>query len=398
VAPGIFLIGYNIGTGSVTTMASAGARYGMGLTWTLVVSCLITLILMLAYGRYTLATGETAVESYRKHIGRWLALTIIVTLVLSEIVSSMGVMGIISSVVYEWSSWFMPGGKGVHPLLSAAVFGAILYWLFWVGRQSFFEKALALFVAVMGLSFLLSMFIVIPDPWAVAKGMVPSLPGDAQRGLFTAGMVGTTVAAPLFVIRTILLQERGWGPGEFRLEVRDAVVSVSIMLALSVAVMACAAGTFYPRGEVVEKATDMIRLLEPIAGRGAVGIFVIGIIGAGLSSLFPIYLMGPWLISDYRGVKRRPRSAFYRVCVLLAVLCGFVVPILGKRPVMFMVASQAFCVLALPLVVGAIIVLYRKAPAAKRLPLGPWLTTGCAAAFLFSLYISYIALVGLLNL
>lgn len=33
VGPGLFLIGYNIGTGSVTTMAKTGANYGMELFW-----------------------------------------------------------------------------------------------------------------------------------------------------------------------------------------------------------------------------------------------------------------------------------------------------------------------------------------------------------------------------
>ncbi len=32
--PGIFLLGFNIGTGSVTSMAKAGATYGMSLLWT----------------------------------------------------------------------------------------------------------------------------------------------------------------------------------------------------------------------------------------------------------------------------------------------------------------------------------------------------------------------------
>ena len=31
VGPGIFAIGYTIGTGSVTSMAKAGADYGLGL-------------------------------------------------------------------------------------------------------------------------------------------------------------------------------------------------------------------------------------------------------------------------------------------------------------------------------------------------------------------------------
>ena len=40
--PGIFLLGFNIGTGSVTSMAKAGATYGMSLLWTIVASCLAT--------------------------------------------------------------------------------------------------------------------------------------------------------------------------------------------------------------------------------------------------------------------------------------------------------------------------------------------------------------------
>jgi Mn2+/Fe2+ NRAMP family transporter len=33
IMPGIFLIGYNIGTGSLTAMSKAGANYGMDLLW-----------------------------------------------------------------------------------------------------------------------------------------------------------------------------------------------------------------------------------------------------------------------------------------------------------------------------------------------------------------------------
>ncbi len=52
--PGIFLLGFNIGTGSVTAMAKAGADYGMTLLWTIVASCLCTFFMINLYGRYTL--------------------------------------------------------------------------------------------------------------------------------------------------------------------------------------------------------------------------------------------------------------------------------------------------------------------------------------------------------
>ena len=64
--PGIFLLGFNIGTGSVTSMAKAGSSYGMELLWTIVASCLATYFMISLYGRYTLVTGETALSGVQK--------------------------------------------------------------------------------------------------------------------------------------------------------------------------------------------------------------------------------------------------------------------------------------------------------------------------------------------
>ena len=57
VGPGIFMIGYNIGTGSVTNMASAGSRYGMSIFWVLILSCIFTFVMLVAYGQFTLVTA-----------------------------------------------------------------------------------------------------------------------------------------------------------------------------------------------------------------------------------------------------------------------------------------------------------------------------------------------------
>lgn len=70
VGPGLFLIAYNIGTGSVITMAKAGADYGMSLFWTLVLSCIFTYVLMVAYGQVTLVSGSTALHNIKTHIPR----------------------------------------------------------------------------------------------------------------------------------------------------------------------------------------------------------------------------------------------------------------------------------------------------------------------------------------
>ena len=58
IGPGIFAIGYTIGTGSVTSMSKAGSAYGMELIWVLFLSAFFAWILMEAYGRYAIATGR----------------------------------------------------------------------------------------------------------------------------------------------------------------------------------------------------------------------------------------------------------------------------------------------------------------------------------------------------
>ena len=160
--PGIFLLGFNIGTGSVTAMAKAGADYGMALLWTLVASCLCTFFMINLYGRYTLVTGETALFAFRRHIHPSVGLFFIVALTAGVCGSVMGVMGIVADICHEWSKAFVDGG--VSPLIFAAFFVTLVYFIFWNGRTQFFERALAVVVALMSACFLVNFFIMMPAP------------------------------------------------------------------------------------------------------------------------------------------------------------------------------------------------------------------------------------------
>lgn len=360
IAPGIFLIGYNIGTGSITTMASSGAAYGMTMIWPLLLSCIFTYFLIMLFGRYTSTTGLTILTSFRKFFGSGVTLFVLISLLVSEWVSCMGVMGVVTQVVQEWSRPLTASGNGFSPVITAALFGALLYYLFWNGQHRIFEKILAVFVGIMGLCFILTMFMVIPDAKEVIGGLVPRMPDDPDAMLIMAGMVGTTMGAILYVVRSILVQEKGWGPADLKQERRDAIISSSMMFILSIAVMASAAGTLHPLGLKVDNAIDMVKLMEPLAGRFAVSIFVGGIVAAGLSSLFPIILLAPWLFADYNNRPRNMRSTGTRLLVLFGVLLGLVVPVFGGRPVLVMIVSQALTVIVTPLVLALMLYIYNR--------------------------------------
>jgi Mn2+/Fe2+ NRAMP family transporter len=100
--------------------------------------------------------------------------------------------------------------------------------------------------------------------------------------------------------------------------------------------------------------------MEPLAGRFAISVFVVGIVAAGLSSLFPIILLAPWLFADYNNRPRNMRSASTRLLVIFGVLLGFVVPVFGGRPVLVMIISQALCTIVSPVVLILMFYLYNR--------------------------------------
>ncbi|MBN1291228.1 MAG: divalent metal cation transporter [Candidatus Latescibacteria bacterium] len=397
IGPGIFIIGYIIGTGSVTTMATSGAKYGMSMTWALGLSCFFTYVTIVCISRSTIVSGETLLFSIKQKFGKIIAIFVIFGLMMTELTSIMGVMGIATDVVREWTRPLTASGNGIHPIWSALLFTAILYYLFWKGTHGFFLRAMAVIVALMGCSFVLTMFMVIPEPAEIIKGLVPKLPSGGNAHLILAGLVGTTMASVCVVTRSYLVAEKGWTLNDLKDENRDAIISLSLTFLVSAAIIACAAGTMYPRGIMVENAIDMVKTLEPLAGRFATSIFVAGIIAAALSSLFPNYVLAPWLFCDYLNIPRKMDRPTIRIAVFLLASLGIVVPLFGGKPVILMIASQAVSPVVMPLLIVLLFVLLNDKKYADRYKNPLILNTGLIVTFIFSLFISYSAVIGLLD-
>jgi Mn2+/Fe2+ NRAMP family transporter len=359
VGPGLFLIGYNIGTGSVTTMAKTGAEHGMGLFWVLVLSAVFTYIMMVAYGKLTIVTGHTALYNIKAGFSGWgwiLALYIMVALIIGELLALMGIMGIIADLTQEGIR--MATGVSVNTFWIILVAAIVLYLLLWYGRYTSFEKVLIFFVILMGLSFLVVFVLVKPSIVTIAEGLIPRIP-DKNFGLIAA-IAGTTCSAAVFIMRSTVVAEKGWTIKDLKTEKRDSFVSAAMMLFLSTVIMAVSAGTLHVMGLKLENTAEMISLFEPIGGKVAAFILILGIVGAGLSTIFPITLIAPWLIADYTGKPRNLRSTQSRLLVFIAMLFAFGSVFLEQRPPALMVFSQAFQACILPAVAIPILILLNR--------------------------------------
>jgi Mn2+/Fe2+ NRAMP family transporter len=197
--------------------------------------------------------------------------------------------------------------------------------------------------------------------------------------------------------RSIIIQEQGWKPADLPLCYRDSLISVILLFVINTAIMAAAAGTLYLQGLPVKNAIDMVQTLEPLTGQFAATAFVVGIVAAGLSSLFPNYILGPWMISDFFGRPRELSKTGYRVLVVATSSFGMVVPVFGGKPVQIMIASQAVSPLIMPLITLFTWLLLLKKGFAGRRPNGFWMNLGLAVTLLFTLYMLGIAVTGFLH-
>jgi Mn2+/Fe2+ NRAMP family transporter len=393
VGPGLFLIGYNIGTGSVTTMAKTGAEHGMGLFWALVLSCIFTYLLMIAYGKVTLVSGKTALYNIKSEFkwGWLLSLYIIIALIIGELLALMGVMGIVADLVQEGFRLAFDG-LVVNTFWIILFFSIILYFLLWYGRYQVFEKVLTVMVILMGLSFIIVFFMVKPSFSALAEGIIPSIPDTPGAFGLIAAIAGTTCSAAVFIMRSTVVAEKGWGIKDLKTEKRDSFVSASMMLLLSGVIMAVAAGTLHISGLKLENTVEMIELFEPLGGKLAAFVLIIGIAGAGLSTIFPIVLIAPWLIADYTGKPRNIRSSQSRWLIFIALLFAFGTVFLEERPPALMVFSQAFQACILPAVAIPIFLLINKKSLMHEHKASKKLSLGIIAVIIFSLITSWFAI------
>jgi manganese transport protein len=391
------MVAYVIGTGSVTTMASAGASHGMTLVWTLVLASLFTHVMFSAISKVTVVSGRGILSNFRDGFGAPVTACIILAMVITQVASLIGVMGIMTDVLQEWSRPFTTSGEGIGRLPSAVALVLLVLWLFWNGRHELFLRAAAVLVAMMGLSFFLTASAVPPSPGDVLQGLVPRLPTTGSPHLLVAGMAGTTLASVCLFSRSIVVLEKGWRPAELPIVYRDSLVAAILLLVMNAAIMACAAGTLHDEGLPVERAIDMVRTLQPLAGPFAATAFVVGILAAGLSSMFANVILGPWMIADFFGRHRDLTAPGYRLLVLVTASVSLVIPVFGGSPVQIMIASQAVSPLIMPLIALFTWLLLLKKGFSAESPNSRWMNLGLAVTVLYTLYMLVIAARGFLG-
>ena len=312
----------------------------------------------------------------------------------------MGILGISANIIFEILAVNFEGlvsYKYETVLITAIIIIVIFYLLMLVGKYTFFEKILVIFVTLMGMSFLLSLFFVQPLSIDVVKGLIPTIPDIPGGKMLVAAFVGTTMASATFLSRPLFVKGKGWTIKNLDQQKKDSITAAVLIFVISVTIMAVAAGALFYQGKEVTQVLDMANTLEPVAGKWAVTIFFFGALSAGLSSIFPCLLIAPLLIADYQSGTLDTNSRQFRIITAIACLVALIGPAFGANPIEIQILSQVFNVFVLPIVILGIILMLSSKKVMKDYKTSLGVYIGMYAALFFSLVISYNGILALLD-
>jgi manganese transport protein len=314
-------VGY-MDPGNWATDLAGGSQFGYQLIWVLLMSNLIALLLQSLSSRLGIVRGLDLAQASKNTYPKWvniplfvLAQTAIIACDLAEIIG----MAIGLQLLFD-----LPLLYGISITILDTF---VLLFLMNKGMRKM-EAFIVSMVFIVGISFLVEMFIVEPSLVEIAKGFEPSvLSGEA---LYIAiGIIGATVMPHNLYLHSSLVQTRKFerdskGIKEaLKFNFIDTAVALNLAFFVNAAILILAAAAFYKNGlHEVAEIQDAHKLLGNIFGSVAPTLFAVALIAAGQSSTVTGTLAGQIIMEGHLNLRIQPwlRRLLTR---LLAIIPAF---------------------------------------------------------------------------
>ena len=261
---------------------------------------------------------------------------------------------------------FLGGAIGLSLLTGASLLtgmvatAIVTYAILVLGGTSFrrIELGIGAFVAVIGICYLIEVFIA-PVNWGAAvHGMVtPQIP-DGGALILVAGIVGATVMPHAIYLHSSLTQSRTLLLSDaqrarvLRFSNREVIAALSVAGAINLAMVIMAAAAFNAGFPEVGEIETAYHTLTPLLGAGAAAAFLISLIASGISSSV-VGTMGGQVVMQ--GFFRRKLPIWLRR--LVTMIPALIAAAMGIGATKALVLSQVVLSIALPVPMIAVLVL-----------------------------------------
>ena len=408
IGPGLITGASDDDPSGIATYSQAGARFGYGMCWALVVTYPLMSAVQMISARIGRTTGHGIAGNLARCYPRWLLVAMVGLLVMANTINigaNLGAMADATKLVF---------GGPLHLYLAGFALFCALTEVFakykrYVRLLKWLTLALFAYVATLFL---------VDVQWgqAIRQIVVPPISLRPEYVTMIVAVLGTTISPYLFFWQASEEAEEvridpdskplncapEGAPIELQRIELDTLIGMGFSNLVALAIMVTAAATLHAANITnIETSAQAAEALSPIAGSYASTIFALGIVGTGLLSV-PVlagsagYALGE-AVGKPVGLAKKPRKAktFYGT-IVAATLVGAGINLTAINPIEALYWSAVINgIVAVPVMVMMMLMAGRREIMGRFTVAGPLKILGWLATLLMA---GAVAAMGLLSL
>jgi manganese transport protein len=355
VGPAVIVSVAYMDPGNFATNIQAGATYGYGLLWVVLLANLVAMLFQAMSAKIGIVTNRNLAELSRDNFP-------------PPVVISMWIASEIAAMATDLAE-FVGGAIGLSllfhiPLLFGMIaVAAITFGVLAFERAGFrpVELIIGALVGVIGISYLIELIIAPPDWGAAAAHIVLPQLADAGAAMLAVGIVGATVMPHAIFLHSGLTQGRAPARNTqerrrlIAFSNREVVVALSFAGLVNIAMVMMAASVFHEGHSDVAQIETAFHTLVPLLGVGAAGVFLLSLMASGVSSSAVGTMAGQMIMQGFVGFQ-----VPLWVRRLVTMVPSFFVVAMGYNATAALVISQIVLSLVLPVPMIALLILSRR--------------------------------------
>ncbi|WP_029090503.1 Nramp family divalent metal transporter [Brevibacterium album] len=303
IGPGLVVAATGIGAGDLVATLVAGSQYGYALLWAAVAGVVIKIFLVEGAGRWSLATGHTIFEGWRR-LGRWTSVYFGPYIVVWGFVYGATAMSASALPLATALPIFHSNYDVIVYGIASGLIGAALVWF---GKYHALEKIVAVLVGLMFVTVVGLAVATLPNIPELLTGLIPMIPeGGVVYTLSIAGGVGGTITLAAY---GYWLKEKGWStPAWMRVMRIDNSMAYVISGLFVISMLVIGAEFLYSAGIAIQGGDqgllDLADVLSERHGEVMSNVFLVGFWASSFSSVLGVWNGVSLMFADFWGRTR----------------------------------------------------------------------------------------------
>jgi len=326
-------VGY-MDPGNWATDLQGGAKFGYQLIWVLVMSNLMALLLQSLSARLGIVRRKDLAQANRETYPPLVNFSLYLLAELAIAACDLAeVLGMALGIQLL---------TGLPLIFGVSVTVLDTFLIFYLQKKGMraMEAFIIALVIIIGLSFLVEIFMAKPHAGDVIKGFIPTALND-QALYIAVGIIGATVMPHNLYLHSALVQTRKIGVTEQRIKsaikynIIDSAIALNAAFFVNAGILILAGSVFYYSGHSsVAKIEDAHQLLEPMLGTALAPIlFAVALIASGQSSTVTGTLAGQIVMEGYLHLRINPWLRRLLTRLLAIIPAVIVILIYGESEV-----------------------------------------------------------------